>query len=190
MSAADQAAMDRRMKLELWKAQKEAEKAVKGQVRSSRARPRAALSAAGLVRPSHPIAACGVQCAHALLAVSRHVPRWPRGTSAVLPCVETRGRTADVPRGPRARSGAAGFYSPARVSALNPSRVRPIGWGSRVGRTGRAILAPKTRSRHHCRRPLARPSLTSSGIWGCARRAQPLLACAPRPVLLRLANLL
>jgi len=65
MSAADQAAMDRRMKLELWKAQKEAEKAVKGQVRSSRARPRAALSAAGLVHPSHPIAACGVECAHA-----------------------------------------------------------------------------------------------------------------------------
>jgi hypothetical protein len=32
LSAADQAALDRRQKLELWKAQKEAEKAAKGQV--------------------------------------------------------------------------------------------------------------------------------------------------------------
>ena len=71
VSAAEQAAMDRRRKLEHWKAQKEAEKAAKGQVRSSRARPRAALSAAGLVRPLHP--ARGVLCsARMLLDISRH----------------------------------------------------------------------------------------------------------------------
>ena len=65
MSAADQAAMDRRMKLELWKAQKEAGKTAKGQVRSIRARPRAALSAAGLVRPSHPARLVVSVCAYA-----------------------------------------------------------------------------------------------------------------------------
>jgi hypothetical protein len=35
MSSADEAALDRRRKLELWKAQKEAEKATKGQVRGA-----------------------------------------------------------------------------------------------------------------------------------------------------------
>ena len=91
MSAVEQAAMDRRMKLELWKAQKEAEKAAKGQVRSSRARPCAALSAAGLVRPLHP--ARGVVCSARMLLAAGHF------AARICP---TRGRTAAVPRGPRA----------------------------------------------------------------------------------------
>lgn len=98
MSAADQAAMDRRMKLELWKAQKEA---AKGQVCRRCVRPRAALASG----------ACGVECEQEMLADSwrthalfecAHV-RFVARVRFVKRICPTRGRMAAVPHDLRAR---------------------------------------------------------------------------------------